>query len=176
MAVLIEAISVVIRVEAIHSRYPGGWQAFSEAVPNNTLCSDNELARVGFMTPDDVRAFTEGLESVGIIHLTDGHCQDAVVIDQMRGFLNPCDWVEYGHVELVQGQKIAAAQMKGSETHQVFCPDGWKYESSLTRNFGFVPTGKEKQSLKFLRREGGQDVYLNLLTGKEVFVARTASD
>ena len=176
MAVLIEAISVVIRVEAIHSRYPGGWQSFSKVVPNNTLCSDNDLARVGFMTPEDARAFTERLEQIGIVFLRDGHCHDAVVIDQLRGILNPCDWVEYGHVELAQGQKISAAQMKGSEHRQVFCPDGWRYENSLSRNFGFVPTGKEKQSLRFLRREDGLDVYLNLLTGNEVFVARNASD
>ena len=176
MAVLIEAISVVLRVEAIHRRYPGGWQAFSEVIPNNTLCSDNELARAGFMTPDDARAFTERLKHIGIVHLKDGRCQDVVVIDQMRGCLTTCDWAVYGHVELAPGQKIAAAQLKGSEHRQVFCPDGWRYESSLSRNFGFVPTGKEKQSLKFLRRQDGQDVYLNLLTGNEVFVARTASD
>jgi hypothetical protein len=31
MAVLIEAISVVIRVEVLHQHYPGGWGAFAGA-------------------------------------------------------------------------------------------------------------------------------------------------
>jgi len=51
MAVLIEGTSVVIRLEAIHRQFPGGWQAFKLAAPNKTLCADNELIRVGFMQP-----------------------------------------------------------------------------------------------------------------------------
>jgi len=47
MAVLVEAISAIIRVRTIEEIYPGQWPAFVKAVPNQTLCSDNELARVG---------------------------------------------------------------------------------------------------------------------------------
>ena len=34
MAVLIEAISVVIKAEVIEKRYPGGWSAFAASPPN----------------------------------------------------------------------------------------------------------------------------------------------
>ena len=34
MAVLIEAISVVIKAEVIENRYPGGWSAFAASPPN----------------------------------------------------------------------------------------------------------------------------------------------
>jgi hypothetical protein len=57
MAVLIEAISVFVRVDAIRERYSGGWEAFREAVPNQTLCCDDELARIGFMNPADVERY-----------------------------------------------------------------------------------------------------------------------
>ena len=57
MAVLVEAISVVVRRDAIGARYPGGWRGFLSIVPNSTLCADDDLVRVGFMAPPDVEAF-----------------------------------------------------------------------------------------------------------------------
>jgi hypothetical protein len=35
-----------------------------------------------------------------------------------------------------------------------------------------VPSGAEDKSLRFLRHEDGMDIYLNVLTGREVNVAR----
>ena len=49
MAVLVEAISVIVRVDSINEKFPGGWIGFKDHVPNQTLCADNELARVGFI-------------------------------------------------------------------------------------------------------------------------------
>ena len=57
MAVLVEGISVIVRRDAIESKYDGGWDTFVDNVPNATLCADDEIARVGFMGPADVEAF-----------------------------------------------------------------------------------------------------------------------
>ena len=46
MAVLVEAISVIVQRDAIEKRFHGGWREFENAVPNSTLCADDELARV----------------------------------------------------------------------------------------------------------------------------------
>lgn len=100
MAVLIESISVVVRTEAIDQRYPGGWAAFAGAVPNQTLCADGELARIGFMVPKDVEAYVTALREHGIIYQEDGKARDLVVVDQMRGPLVSCDWIEFGHLNL----------------------------------------------------------------------------
>ena len=94
MAVLIEAISVVIKATTIVERYPGGWEAFEADPPNRTLCADGELIRVGFMTPDDVRAFVDTLAIHGIKYQGDGKAVDVVVADQQTGLLFPCDWAE----------------------------------------------------------------------------------
>jgi hypothetical protein len=56
---------------------------------------------------------------------------------------------------------------------EIVTPPEWKFENSLSSRFGLVPDGQVEKSMKFLRHEGGMDVYLNLLTGKEVFVGRT---
>jgi hypothetical protein len=173
MAVLVEAISVIVRVSAIRDRFPGGWTAFAEAVPNKTLCCDDELARVGFMTPYDCRAFVDSLASAGIVFLKDGQSQDIVVADQMRGFTVPCDWADFGRIEMNPGQQVSAAQRSGTTSRQLFCPDGWRYEGSLSQQFGYVPSGNEDKSLRFLGHEKGSDVYLNLLTGNKVYIGRT---
>ena len=51
-------------------------------------------------------------------------------------------------------------------------PDGWTYEDSLSANPVFVKNEEVEGKLKFLRHEEGIDVYLDLLTGKEVYVGR----
>jgi hypothetical protein len=173
MAVLVEATSVIIRVQAIHDHYPGGWLAFVQNAPNQTFCSDNELARIGFMNPDDCKVSVERLGKHEIIFLKGGRSQDLVVADQLRGFTVPCDWADFGRIEIRPGQTVSAAQLKGTTARQVFCPDDWKYEGSLSQQFGFAPTGTDQKSLRFLRHEQGLDVYLNLLTGKEVYIGRT---
>jgi hypothetical protein len=61
MSVLAEAISVVIRVDAIEHRFPGGLEGLRRTVPNQTFCCDGELARVGFMDPADAEAYVAGL-------------------------------------------------------------------------------------------------------------------
>lgn len=175
MAVLIEAISVVIRRSSIEDNFPGGWEGFVADVPNQTLCADDKLARVGFMTPIDVGSYVRHLESFGLQYLSDGTAKDIVVVDQQRGFEAPCDWAEFGHVDLHgdSEQRVAACRAKGCDLDTIICPDGWQFEGSLSHTFGFVPSEHTEKSLKFLRHENGLDVYLNKLTGKEVYMGRT---
>ena len=90
MAVLVEALSVIVRREAIVRKDSGGWSAFVAAVSNPTFCADFELVRVGFMHPDDVGGFIRRLNARGLTFL-DGHenAVDLVVIDQREGPTTP---------------------------------------------------------------------------------------
>jgi hypothetical protein len=171
MAVLCEAISVVIRAERALLAF-GGFDAFKAFVPNNTLCADGDLLRVGFMSPDDVKAFVDELAEHGLRYLEGSNAQDLVVVDQMRGPAVPCDWLDFGSVE-ISGSKVAAARLLGGNSNRLFTPDGWKLEGSLSQTFGFSPNSAERNGLRFLRADGAMDVYLNTLTGKEVYVGRT---
>lgn len=178
MAVLIEAISVVVRADALLSKFHGGWDAFKERIPNQTLCADNEIARVGFMSPSDVESFVRLLERSGLTYLEDGQAIDLVVADQLHGLSSPCAWAEFGHVNLGNDpkQRIAACRFAGSPNMQVVTPPGWTFESSLSRSFGFAPTEHIDRSLKYLRHENGLDVCLNSVTGEEVYIGRTGED
>lgn len=100
---------------------------------------------------------------------------DVIVVDQLRGPAAPCEWVEFGHVNLGgdQRRRVATCQLADSSNRQVYTPDGWTFEESLSASFGFVPRGEEHKSLVLIRQQDGLDVYLNRLTGREVFVAKT---
>jgi hypothetical protein len=172
MAVLVEAISVILRRDRVATSYPGGWDAFEAKFSYETACADDHLARIGFMSPKDVETFVELLAPFGLSYVVNGKAADVVVVDQIRGPLVPCDWIEFGHVEL-SGNRIAACRLVGDGDNAIFTPANWHYEGSLSQTFGFVPDGAEDRSLRFLRHEDGVDVYMNLLTGKEVFVGRT---
>lgn len=172
MAVLCEAISVIVRADRALSAF-GSFEAFKQIAPNETLVADAELMRVGFMVPDDVKTFIDQLEQVGLQYVQEGKAIDVVVVDQMRGPAAPCEWLEFGNIGIAGG-KVSAARFKGSNSTQLFTPECWKFEGSLSQTFGFVPKDQEDRSLRFVRHEDGLDVYFNTLTGKEVYIGRTS--
>jgi len=170
MAVLAEAISVILQIESIESG--PGWDEFNEIVTNDTGCADGFLVRVGFMTPVDVESFINEAERIGLNHQIDGTAKDLVVVDQKGGCTTPCDWVEVGKINLGPGSVVACRHVD-DESKQVFTPDGWEYSGSLSETYGFAPNESVEKGLKFLRHEDGLDVYLSELTGKEVYVGRS---
>lgn len=173
MAVLVEAISVVVLMSAISSKYPGGWQRFESDAPNQTLVSDGEVVRVGFMQPDAVQAFVESLKRRGLKFDFDTQPSEVCVVDQMRGKLSKCEWLATGEVSLDgdSSRRVRAAMLAGTESQQLFTPDGWEYEGSLSATDSFVPTEQVTNRLRFLRNENGLDVYWDTEKEKEVFVA-----
>lgn len=171
MAILVEGISVVIKAEAITDKYPGGWEQFKRDVPNQTLCADGELARVGFMAPDDVERYVARLEEKGLAFQAGGSAVDLAVVDQQKGFTLSCDWAEYGHVHIdeKQTQRVAACRRTGSQQRIVSYPDGWEFEHSLSKDFQYVQAGDVDQELDFIRKEDGVSVYRHVPTGKTVY-------
>ncbi len=152
MAVLVEAISVIVRRDSLEQRTTGGWNAFLSIIPNNTLCADDEIARIGFLTPADVEAFTNMLKDMGLTFTDDRGAVDFAVVDQQRGPTTTCDWLEFGHLPFGEsGGKVAACwlftapriahglHMK-STSMQLATPAGWQFEGSLSQKFRFVPS------------------------------------
>jgi hypothetical protein len=186
MAVLVEAISVITRRDAINAKYPGGWAAYVGAAPNGTLCYDAELARIGFMTPQDVQAFISHLTENGLTFLVEDKAQDIAVVDQQHGPTTECDWLEFAKLPfgnvggkvsacwLFAGPRIAAGVHLPGKSFDLATPPGWKFEESLSHRFCFVPNEQVEGRLVFLRNDSGVDVFLDRDTGKEVFLGRTS--
>jgi len=174
MAVLIEAISVIIRADALREKFPGGLDAFMTIIPNRTFCFDGELARVGFMTPQDVNTFVTQLEQAGLEFVHAGKTVDFAVVDQHQGLTAPCDWLEFGRVAVnAKGDKITACLLATGQATKIHIPEGWKFEGSLSDSGHFVPNQDIDKNLEYLRSENGVDVYLDKTTGKEVYIGRT---
>jgi len=149
MAVLVEAISVVVRRDSIDRLFSGGWDSFLETVPNQSFCTDDELTRVGFLGPDEVGAYIEELHAGGLQYFVDGKAQDICVVDQQRGPMVECDWLEFAHLPmgdgkvgatwLFEGPKIAAGiHMKGGSMN-LATPADWTFKGSLSETFHFLP-------------------------------------
>ena len=185
MAVLVEAISVVVKKRAIEGRVSEGWNGFVANVPNGTLCHDDDLARVGFMHPTDVQAYVQRLESCGLTFVRDGVCVDLAVVDQRQGPTLSAPWLEFAKLRIGNGDETVSAcwLYDGARdfgaglymrdmTMSLAVPEGWRYEESLSAQSQFIPTGEIPERLQFLRTEDGCDVFLNLETGEEQRVAR----
>ena len=171
--VLVEAISVVVRRDAIERSYRGGWPGFVSAVPNKTLCMDAYLARVGFMNPIDVNGFLTTLAGSGLtIFDGTGSCVDLVVIDQRSGPTARCHWIEFFRVPFEAGA-VGAARLKGDRGNKLACPEGWSYESPLSRTAEFFPGVEPGANHEFLGTENGLDVYRERTSGREVYIGRT---
>ena len=174
MSVLIEAISVVFRAETVHAKYPGGWEKFVENLPNQTMCADNELVRIGFMSPEDVKNFVAQLEDHGFTYIDNGEAQDIVVVDQIRGPMASCNWAKFARFDLDgDGKKmIVVGRLVGSDHDILMLPDGWDFENSLSATYSFVPTKHFEKSMTPIRNEGNLEVYQNELTGREAYIGR----
>ena len=177
MAVFVEAISVIIKRDAIENSFPGGWEGFVGDAPNKTLCADAEIARIGFMDGKDMEVYISRLVEFGLIHLQKGKAQDIVIIDQQQGPSSECEWIEFGHIPLDDEgtQVVAACRFKGSTSQDLIFPDGWEYDRSLSKSLTYVPRDRIDDRLELNRRENGLDVYLDRKTGKEVYTGRTDS-
>lgn len=174
MAVLIEALSVVIRCEAIVKKYSGGVDAFMAALPNKTLCSDGELACVNFMVPKDVQTYVEYLTGNGLTFKQSDKAIDIVVVDQQRGMTTLCDWVDFGETDWNNNpdQPISVCCAKPTKLNNVVVPEGWDYEKSLSVNYKYFDGKQIPEGLKLVRSENGIDVLLDEKTGQEFYVRR----
>jgi hypothetical protein len=143
MAVLIEAISLVIRREAIDRTYPGGLERFAGEVPNATLCADDALVRVGFLTASEAAEFAELIEARGLVHLRAGEAADFCRVDQVDGPTDPCRWVSFGTFAYGRGGRISACWFCDNPWIQwgatlpdvvmeLVTPADWTYERSLS--------------------------------------------
>jgi hypothetical protein len=192
MAVLCEALSVLIRSKSLDSNFTGGRRVFVDLVPNDTFCTDGELVRVGFMTPDDVKDFVDELERYGLLFRSDNEREtDVVVVDQINGPLAPCNWLDcyrmcIGGHDWVTAARLSEPYMADTgqlsqenpstakeRREELFVPAGWTFHGSLSDSGKFVATDDIPRRLRFLREQDGLDVYWDSDLEREMYIGRT---
>ena len=174
MAVLIEAVSVVIRLKTIADKYPGGVDQYIKDCPNWTLCVDEEIVRVGFMSTYDAFDFIGSLERLGFTCIVDGELDEIAIVDQFNGIILPCDWLDCLNVVIFKGDiRVLVCQIMGGEIKAIALPQGWAYENSLSKQTIVMDPVGWNSRMTFIRHENGLDFYLNTITGQEMYVGRT---
>jgi hypothetical protein len=168
MAVLIEAFSVVIRCDAIEARFVGGMQGLARTIPNNSACRDQHLVRVAFMDSADADAYISVLVERGLVAERDRASVDLAPIMQNKGITVPAEWLKYREIES-NGTRLSICWRTGTEPGEIAVPKGWTYDNTMT----WMPTSFVGDRLKFLRMDGGVEVYLDLQTSKELYVGRS---
>ena len=185
MPVLCEAISVVVRRDSIDKYFQGGWDKFVRKISNPTMCTDGELVRVGFMASDHVQEFIDFLESEGLqFNQLNKEIQarnDFVVVDQIRGPMTECDWVEFGTFAfgeektpvascwLYEGKRVAyGSHISEKQLKNFATPRNW-----TPSKLDFVEPEEIGTRYKFLRTEDGLDVFWDSEAKKEVFIPTT---
>jgi hypothetical protein len=128
-----------------------------------------------------VENFVKVLEAAGLVFVRSGKCADIAVVDQQRGPTMPCEWLEFARIPfsktggnvaacwLFEGLRLAAGIHLSGESIELATPNGWTFEGSISERFSFVPNEDVAVRLKYLRTEGGLDVFLDTSTGREVF-------
>jgi tetratricopeptide (TPR) repeat protein len=170
MSVLIEALNVVVRVETLETRYPGGVAAYRADCPNATFCSDEYLTRVGFMSPVDVRAFAEALEAhFGLTSLTDiGEFADVAVVDQHIGPTVACSWIQFDSGP----EGLSRCWLAGTAPGELAFPESWS--SEIHSSLSFIPN--EDMPGLLIERAENVDRILDAKSGGIKYVDRPFPD
>lgn len=175
MAILIEAFTVVTRIETLEQKYPGGLEAYRKSCPDWTSCMDNYLVgRIGFARLQDAEDHAVSLTEYGITYITGDEFGEIAVVDQIDGpAILPCPWLEFGSMWVMDGkQKVSVCRVKGCTSMGVAMPLK-RYESYLGgQRCLAMNSGEAEKQLIYLRREKDFDVYQNVLTGQEHHRAR----
>jgi len=170
MSVLVEVISVIIRNVTLEEKYPGGVEGYRRDCPNATFYTDGAITRVGFMSREDVQQHIEPLKSLGLVFHRDGQAIDIAVVDMVTGPTTSCEWLRITHHE----PGFVAASLIGAPETPLATRPGWDFEHSMSKNAHLSSARDFETRFRFLRHKGALEVYLDITTGKEVFVGRTS--
>ncbi len=157
---------MIVASSRIDAHYPGGIDQYERDCPNLTFCADGYIARVGFMSPEDVSRFVDGLVAKGLTFHDGQQFVDIAVVDQNEGPMAPCPWLEFG---VYQGGLIYAT-LRGTDPNPIVAPPGWNPKQSAELHF--VANDEISVRLVPLARDGSVDILLDTKRGNEVHIER----
>tara|TARA_B100000787_G_C16049626_1_gene230649 strand:- start:83 stop:553 length:471 start_codon:yes stop_codon:yes gene_type:complete len=155
MAVLCEALSVVIRTGSVKEKFDGGFSEFLDKIPNDTYCSDGELERIGFLSPAEIGKFIAVLETSGLTFQANNESVDICVVDMLTGPTTKCHWIEFHKISFGEGKVSIAWLFEGTRVMEgglhfktdkslnLNTPQGWEYDKSLSKEHKFMSTDNQ---------------------------------
>lgn len=160
MAVVVEALTLVVRRAALDASYPGGADAYLEDLTGRGrsarwACADEHLAAASYYTPDIAHKIRSLME-YGFVYEDNGTCVDLTVIDELTGPVVPCDWISWKRDPGVSSVAWLASENPG----ELATPDGWT-PAHLARS-----DVRDEDGMFKLAEEGGVETWLDTGTGE----------
>lgn len=164
MAVVLDGWAVVARRTAVEAHVPGGLAGWFEVAPNRMACADPHLCVVAFMAHDDASAFIVKLEAMGLPSEREGAYRDVALVRVDGPWEHACRWLQIG-----RHAGVNAVWLDGADRDPLVVPVMWRPNSIVN-----LSNEEAAKRLKFLRRQGNVEVYLDTETGQEMFRGRTS--
>lgn len=168
MAIAILTRAVIVPVEVLERKWPGGEAGYRAAVPNQTYRCDGHLSAIDFMAAGDVEFWIEKtLKPAGLSFPEKGAERDVAVADSVEGVTTPCGWLDYRRRE-----KWAEARLRGAPETPLTGPSHWSPDAepethymdpeSTGRRMRFLELGE--QIATFADEESGVRQYLGMVS------------
>jgi hypothetical protein len=189
MAIIVEGLSVIIKDSAIKSRFKL-YSEFIDLVPNGTYVQNNELHRVSFMSPLDVKAYVNLLQMRGLKFIKDGEFVDIAVVDMLHGPTEKCPWLGFSRKKFFEGMDQFARSNEDfsivwynplpgvygipcdkNGKVDIVAPANWTPDNALDGH-KFVPIDKIDSQLIGLGNEDDVEKYWYAGSGEIVYVGR----
>ena len=165
MAVFCEFISVIIRRDSIDKYFPGGWTRFVSELPNQSMATDGEVVRVGFMNPIDSSIYLDFLidEGLQFMQSSGREIDDISNLDQFNHPLNQSSWLMVGD-RIFDEQKYFCCWLKGSFIETL--ANHLKVKRMFMIPYSMTPH-EFVNRYAFVRSENGLDIYIDIYTNSE---------
>jgi hypothetical protein len=139
-------------------------------IGTKAVCTDGQLVGGALFSPDEVEQFITELTRFDIHYIDDDEAvsYDVAVVDQRIGPMCNAPWLAWGFVQLDSLQLVTAATLVGTPLQPVVCPDGWKYELSMSSEHEFIPSAEIGRLLP-IASSAGVDSYIDLKKGSMFF-------
>jgi tetratricopeptide (TPR) repeat protein len=115
----------------------------------------------------DAVSYIHHLESLGFARPTSEGSPEVALINEVTGFVLPCDWLELNWIDLGGDAPTAVAWLRGTALSQLVAPPDWKPGKMIQI------AAKELSEREFLGTEEGVDIFRDTVTGELLYVGRT---
>ena len=166
MSILIEAISVIVRNEALASHYPGGVSGY-EPIAHITRSAATAGWREWASCPRAMCSSSWRCWIHGLVGQHGAASIDIAIVDQNQGPDPCCLWLDFGHLP----DGTAHCWPAGEEAGSLAVPHGW--EPGLLDAFEHVPGEPFARRMRYLRTEDNLDWFQDRSTGQLIGVGRT---
>lgn len=170
MPIVIVTRAVIVPVQVLERKWPGGEAAYRAAAPNQTYRCDGHLAAIDFMSSGDVEFWIEGtLKPAGLRFPMHGLERDVVVADAVEGPTTPCEWLEF-----TRQPKWSEARLKCASETGLTGPRHWSPEDEPETKYLDPETSGRR--MQFIDAEPHLATFEDEETGQRHYLGMVSSD